>query len=99
MKEGFLEIFNYFGARNQRDKLCEEFRELQDELYEIFVKGGDNENLLNEGVDVISIVLQFLYAYGYDDEEIISKLQVRQKRTIRRKNDGYYGGKRNEGSK
>ena len=92
MKQGFQEIFNYFGYENQRNKLCEEFRELQDELFYIYELNNDRENLLNEGVDVISIILQFLYDYGYENEEIIDKLQVRLRRTLRRKNDGYYGG-------
>lgn len=96
MKQGFQEIFNYFGQKNQRNKLCEEFREFQDELHDIYDNGIDNDNLLNEGVDLISLVLQFLYDNHIENEEIIDKLQVRLKRTLRRKNEGYYGGGINE---
>jgi len=91
MKEELLKTFEYFGARTQRDKLCEEFRELQDELYVIYELGDDNENLLNEATDVISIILQFLYEYGYDDDEIINTLKERVERTAKRRDDGYYG--------
>ena len=54
---------------------------------------NDRKNLLNEGVDVISLILQFLFDYGYDAKEIIDKLQTRIKRTIIRKNNGYYDKK------
>ena len=93
MKEDLLEIFKHFGVRNQRDKLCEEFRELQDEIFCTFELGIDRENLLNEGVDVISLILQFLFDYGYDTKEIIDELQTRIKRTVFRKNNGYYDKK------
>lgn len=91
MKEELLKTFEYFGARTQRDKLCEEFRELQDELYIVHVFEGESDNLLNEGVDVISIILQFLYEYGYDDEDIIRVLKERVERTAKRRDEGYYG--------
>ena len=96
MKQGFQEIFNYFGYENQRNKLCEEFREFQDELHDIYDHKMSNDNLLNEGVDVMSLILQFLYDNGIEPQEIVDKFQVRQKRTIRRKNDGYYGSGINE---
>lgn len=96
MKQGFQEIFNYFGQKSQRNKLCEEFREFQDELHDIYDHKMSNDNLLNEGVDVMSLILQFLYDNGIENEEIIDKLQVRLKRTLRRKNDGYYGSGINE---
>lgn len=91
MIDDFLEIFNYFDATNQRNKLCEEFRELQDELFCIHELGIDRNNLLDEGVDVISLVLQFLFANGIDQKDIIDKMQIKLKRTKHRKNDGYYG--------
>lgn len=91
MKNEFLEIFNYFGQENQRNKLCEEFREFQDELHDIYDNKINRNNLLNEGVDLMSLVLQFLYANGCEDEEIIGTLQFRLKRTTKRKNNGYYG--------
>lgn len=96
MKEDLLEIFEYFGAKNQRNKLCEEFRELQDELFYIYELEDDRENLLNEAVDTISIILQFLYDYGYEDENIIETLKSRVERTIKRKNEGYYGKGKND---
>lgn len=89
-KDNLLEIFNYFGYEEQRNKLCEEFRELQDELFYIYELGNDRENLLNEGIDTISLILQFLYDYGYTDELIINTLKDRVNRTIKRKNEGYY---------
>ena len=89
-KDNLLEIFNYFGYKEQRNKLCEEFRELQDELFYIYELGNDRENLLNEGIDTISLILQFLYDYGYTDELIINTLKDRVNRTIKRKNEGYY---------
>ena len=52
---------------------------------------NESENLLNEGIDVISIVLQFLYEYGYDDDEIIDTLNEWVERTAKRRDDGYYG--------
>ena len=44
-----------------------------------------NENIL------LANVLQFLYEYGYDDDEIINTLKERVKRTAKRRDDGYYG--------
>ena len=91
IREELVKTFEYFGARKQRDKLCEEVRELQDELFIVYEFGDESENLLNEGIDVISIVLQFLYEYGYDDDEIINTLKERVERTAIRRDDGYYG--------
>lgn len=96
MKQGFQEIFNYFGHEKQIEKLWEEFREFQNELHDIYDHKMSNDNLLNEGVDVMSLILQFLYDNGIEPQEIVDKFQVRQKRTIRRKNDGYYGSGKNE---
>ena len=90
MKEDLIKIFEHFGARKQRDKLCEEFRELQDELFCFHELDIDRENMLNEGVDTISIILQFLFEYGYDNKEIIDTLQTRIERTKKRIEKGYY---------
>lgn len=89
-KDNLLEIFNYFGYEEQRNKLCEEFRELQNEIFCVYELEIDRENLLNEGIDTISLILQFLYDYGYPDELIINTLKDRVNRTIKRKNEGYY---------
>ena len=90
MKEDLINIFEHFGTKNQRNKLCEEFRELQDELLCIYELKIDRDNLLNEGVDTISIILQFLFEYGYDSKEIIDTLQTRIERTKTRVKNGYY---------
>lgn len=90
MKDNLLEIFDYFGYEEQRNKLCEEFRELQNEIFCVYELEIDRENLLNEGIDTISLILQFLYDYGYPDELIINTLKDRVNRTIKRKNEGYY---------
>lgn len=90
MREDLINIFEHFGAKNQRNKLCEEFRELQDELFCFHELDIDRENLLNEGVDTISIILQFLFEYGYDTKDIIDTLQTRIERTKTRVKNGYY---------
>ena len=40
MKEDLLKIIEHFGEENQRNKLAEEYRELQDELYK-FLNGEE----------------------------------------------------------
>ena len=90
MDKKLLSIYKHFGCKEQRNKLCEEFRELQDELFYIYELGQDRENLLNEGVDTISLILQFLFEYGYDQKEIIDALYARVERTIQRISNGYY---------
>lgn len=88
-KNKILDIFTYFTARNQRDKLCEEFRELQDELFR-FVELGDECNLLTEIADVIILMLQFMYEYGYELNDLEEEVNNKINRTIKRIEDGYY---------
>lgn len=90
IKNVLQRAFDHFGAEHQRDKLCGEFRELQDELYDVYVKGTDNENLLNEGIDNIILILQFLFDYGYSIEDILETLEIRINRLEERLDEGYY---------
>lgn len=84
MKEKLLEIINYFGEEHQRNKLSEEYRELQDELYK-FVK-GEEEDILGELVDVMVVSFQFLALAGYSfdnlPENIERKMNFKIDRTI-----------------
>ena len=79
MKEKLLQIINHFGREAQRDKLCEEFRELQDEA-----------ELLTEIADVFVLCLQFFYDYGYDEDDLIQEMNNKIDRTIKRIKEGYY---------
>ena len=90
MKNDLLKIINHFGSKTQRKKLCEEFMELQDELFYIYDFGDDKENLLSEVADVLILVLQFAYEYGYDNEEIVKQMKYKIKRTLERIENGYY---------
>ena len=90
MEEDLLKIFNNFGSKTQRKKLCEEFMELQDELFYIYDFGDDRENLLSEVADVLILVLQFAYEYGYDNEEIVKQMKYKINRTLERIESGYY---------
>ena len=84
MKEGLLKIINNFGVEHQRNKLAEEYRELQDELYN-FVK-GEEEDILGELVDVMVVTFQFLALAGYSfehlEENIKDKMNFKINRTI-----------------
>lgn len=46
MKEKLLKIFNHYEPKGQRNKLCEEFRKLQDELHEIYDNDKLSDNLV-----------------------------------------------------
>lgn len=85
MKEDLLKIINKFGVEHQRNKLAEEYRELQDELYK-FAK-GEKEDILGELVDVMVVSFQFLALAGYDfnflDEKIIDKMYFKIERTLK----------------
>lgn len=84
MKDKLLEIINYYGASNQRKKLCEEFMELQDELFYIYELESDRENLLSEIADVLVLIMQFAYEYGYPIEEIINEMNYKIDRQLKR---------------
>lgn len=83
MKDDLLKIINHYGLKNQREKLMEEYQELQDELY-VYVKHGDECDLLTEIADVFVICLQFLFEYGYDEEELLEEMQYKIDRQIGR---------------
>lgn len=89
MKEKLLQIINHFGRKAQRDKLCEEFRELQDELYRYIII-QDEAELLTEIADVFVLCLQFFYDYGYDEDDLIQEMNNKIDRTIKRIKEGYY---------
>ena len=61
MKEKLLTIFNNYDPKAQRNKLCEEFRELQDELHEIYDNDKLSDNLVSEIADNFVLMLQFAY--------------------------------------
>ena len=84
MKDKLLQIINHYGATNQRKKLCEEFMELQDELFYIYDFGDDRNNLLSEVADVLVLVMQFAYEYGYPLEEIIDMMNYKIDRQLDR---------------
>lgn len=90
MKEDLLKIFEHFGAKTQRKKLCEEFMELQDELFYIYDFGDDRENLLSEVADMLVLILQFAYEYGYENNDIINQMKYKINRTLERIENGYY---------
>ena len=89
MEEKLLKIINHFGREKQRDKLCEEFRELQDELYR-YVVLQDEADVLTEVADVFVLCLQFLYDYGYPVECLVEEINKKIERTLERMENGYY---------
>lgn len=84
MKNKLLQIINHYGPLNQRKKLCEEFMELQDELFYIYDLGDDRENLLSEVADVLVLVMQFAYEYGYSIDDVINMMQYKIDRQLDR---------------
>ena len=86
MKDKLLEIIKHYGLENQRFKLAEEYQELQDELYNyIFLDEG--QNILTEVADVIILCLQFMYEYGYDEEDLIKEMNFKIDRQLGRINN------------
>ena len=73
MKEKLLEIIKYVGEEHQRNKLSEEYRELQDELYK-FAK-GEEEDILGELVDVMVVSFQFLALAGYSFDNLPKNIE------------------------
>lgn len=84
MKEDLLTIFNNYNPKAQRNKLCEEFRELQDELYEIYVNNKFSDNLASEIADNFVLMLQFAYDYGISLKEIKEEMEYKIKRQLER---------------
>ena len=84
MKEKLLKIIEHYGASHQRKKLCEEFMELQDELFCACEQGGYRDNLLSEIADVLVLVMQFAYSYGYSDNDIKQMMEYKVDRQIKR---------------
>lgn len=84
MKSDLLKIINNFGVEHQRNKLAEEYRELQDELYKFM--NGEEEDILGELVDVMVVTFQFLaladYSFDYLEENIKNKMDFKINRTI-----------------
>lgn len=83
MKDDLLKIINHYGLEHQRGKLMEEYQELQDELY-VYIKHGDECDLLTEIADVMVLCLQFLFEYGYDEKELLEEMQYKVDRQISR---------------
>lgn len=84
MKEKLLTIFNNYDPKTQRNKLCEEFRELQDELYEIYVNNKFSDNLASEIADNFVLMLQFAYDYGISLKEIKEEMEYKVNRQLER---------------
>lgn len=82
-EEKILAIFNKHSYTEQRNKLCEEFRELQDELLLQYLNSPTN-NFLGECADVINLILQFVYARGYNTNELLDELDFKIDRQCKR---------------
>lgn len=86
MEQKLLKIIETYGLTPQRNKLAEEYRELQDELYKFI--NEEEENILDELVDVMVVVFQFLVLAGYDfnllEENIKRKLEFKVDRQLYR---------------
>lgn len=83
MKEDLLKIINHYGLENQREYLGKEYQELQDELYR-YVVLEDEANLITEIADVFVLCLQFMYEYGYSNEELIEEMKFKINRQLKR---------------
>lgn len=92
MKEKLLKIFNNYDPKTQRNKLCEEFRELQDELYEIYVNNKFSDNLVSEIADNFILMLQFAYDYDISLKEIKEEMEYKVNRQLERieKENNFY---------
>lgn len=85
MKDKLLEIIQHYGAANQRKKLCEEFMELQDELYSTYELQEDYpDNLLSEIADVLVLIFQFVVDYGFDATDIKNEMLFKIQRQLDR---------------
>lgn len=84
MKENLLKIFNHYNPKTQRNKLCEEFRELQDELHEIYDNEMLSDNLVSEIADNFVLMLQFAYDNEISLEEIKEEMELKIERQLKR---------------
>lgn len=84
MKENLLKIFNHYNPKTQRNKLCEEFRELQDELHEIYDNDMLSDNLVSEIADNFVLMLQFAYDNEISLEEIKEEMELKIERQLKR---------------
>jgi len=85
MKDKLLKIIQHYGAVNQRKKLCEEFMELQDELYNTYVLGNTfSDDLLSEIADVLVLIFQFVVEYGFDTTDIENEMRFKIQRQLDR---------------
>ncbi len=84
MKEKLLTIFNHYEPKTQRNKLCEEFRELQDELHEIYDNDKLSDNLVSEIADNFVLMLQFAYDNEITLEEIEEEMKQKIERQLKR---------------
>ena len=90
MKEKLLTIFNHYDPKTQRNKLCEEFRELQDELHEIYDNDKLSDNLVSEIADNFVLMLQFAYDNDISLKEIKEEMEYKINRQLERlKNNEY----------
>ena len=84
MKEELLKIFNHYEPKTQRNKLCEEFRELQDELHEIYDNDKLSDNLVSEIADNFVLMPQFPYDNEITLEEIKKEIEQKIERQLKR---------------
>lgn len=84
MKEKLLTIFNNYDPKTQRNKLCEEFRELQDELHEIYDNNKFSDNLVSEIADNFVLMLQFAYDNNISLKEIKEEMEYKVNRQLER---------------
>ena len=68
----------------QRNKLCEEFRELQDELHEVYDNDKLSDNLVSEIADNFVLMLQFAYDNEITLEEIKEEMKQKIERQLKR---------------
>lgn len=88
MKDKLLKIIGHYGAIEQRKKLCEEFMELQDELYSTYILGeGYSDDLLSEIADVLVLIFQFVVECGIEANQIKGEMMFKINRQLERINE------------
>jgi phosphoribosyl-ATP pyrophosphohydrolase len=91
--ERFLELYDYFESLredSQRRKLGEEHDELIEELIKFEWGVGDIKNIISELADNFFLLLQHMYAYDIEPQEVYDELMWKLERTEKRKKDKYY---------
>lgn len=91
--ERFLELYDYFESLredSQRRKLGEEHDELIEELIKFEWGVGDIKNIISELADNFFLLLQHMYAYDIEPQEVYDELMWKLERTEQRKKDKYY---------